>query len=215
LINVDYYQRQQGLVHTDALALQIVIIGAGGIGSWTALALTKMGCQKVTVFDGDEIEQANVGSQLYASTDIGQKKVDALSDRLLSLSELPIEVHPKHWDTGAIVADILISAVDSMEVRRRLYETHKGRDMWFVDGRMAGNEINIYAFNLSDQDKCAEYEMTLFTDEEADPIPCSERAVMYNTFVCGGLIASTVARIANGENVKFEVIVDLKNFTMF
>lgn len=213
---INYHSRQGGLVTPTQLSIPITIIGAGSIGSWTALALTKMGARQVSIWDHDTIEYQNVGSQVFGDSDIGQLKVDALASTILSLSPIGLfNRHTSQWNaTSPLVDDIIISAVDVMAVRKSLYETHKGKKIWFIDGRMAANEINLYAFKLDDIEKCKEYEDTLFTDEEAREIPCSERSVMYNAMTCGGLISSIVARIVNDQPVRFETIVDLRNMIM-
>jgi molybdopterin/thiamine biosynthesis adenylyltransferase len=215
VMNRNLYIRQAGLVELDALSLSIEIIGAGGIGSWTALALAKMGCQNVSIWDADIIEVHNAGSQVYNEKDAGKLKVDSLSEKVEDLSGISLSLNAYEWIGQDLpMAKVIISAVDSMEVRRKLYEAHKGNDQWFIDGRMAANEINLYAFKLNNLDMCSQYEKTLFSDDQARAVACSERAVIYNVITCGGLIASLIARIANNQEVPFERIVDLYNLTM-
>ena len=45
--------------------IPIHIIGIGGIGSWTAFILAKMGCQDINLYDFDEVEDHNIASQIY------------------------------------------------------------------------------------------------------------------------------------------------------
>jgi hypothetical protein len=80
---------------------------------------------------------------------------------------------------------------------------------------MAGNVINLYCTNMSEAQMCEEYAKTLFDDNEAEPIQCSARSVVYNTLVIGGLIGSLVAQISNGITPKFETEVDLLNLKMY
>lgn len=210
-----HYSRQMNLISPLNLRMPITVIGAGSIGSWTVLALSKMGASNVWVYDGDVVEDVNIGSQLYTDGDIDLMKVDALSSKMVLLANAYISTREFYWSPEETVSEgIIIAAVDNMTTRSELYMTHKGKDLWLIDGRMAANEINIYAFKLNDEARCSDYEDTLFSDEEAEVIGCSERSVMYNTFTCGGLIASLVARIVNNQPVKFETIVDLMNMTM-
>lgn len=209
--------RQTGLADPAKLTMRISIIGAGSIGSWTSLALLKLGCSNVSVWDRDYVEKHNAGSQIYTSADSGKSKVDALRERLNELTDSTIETNFAMWDATNDLKDsgIIISAVDSMAVRAELFGRFRGEGRWFIDGRMAGNVIVIYAFSLLDTQACTEYGKTLFSDEEADPTPCSERSVVYNTLVCGGLIGAIVAGIANGRKPKFETEVDLFNLKMY
>ncbi|KKK73235.1 hypothetical protein LCGC14_2895880, partial [marine sediment metagenome] len=79
------YSRQMGIVDPGKLDIPIAVVGAGGIGSWTTLALTRMGCNDITVIDFDKVEAHNVGSQIFTEDDIGKTKVEALADKISSL----------------------------------------------------------------------------------------------------------------------------------
>ena len=57
--------RQFDLIPEDVLGEPITIIGVGAIGSWTTLALAKMGFQNLTVFDDDKVSIENMNSQFY------------------------------------------------------------------------------------------------------------------------------------------------------
>lgn len=217
-INKEHFIRQRDLINAEKLDKKIIIIGAGGIGSWTALALLKMGCINVTVLDFDGIEEHNLGSQIYNTNDIGKEKVNALKDKLVPLVSQEPQILNKKWTPSFNLTkyDIVISAVDSITVRGEMFNNliknkFKG---YFIDGRMAANEINLYCINIEDKNHIALYKDTLFKPEEALPIPCSARAVIYNCFVISGLIADCVAQIVNKNVQKQEIIVDLMNLTM-
>ncbi len=227
------HSRQEGIVSQAQLdSVSLTMVGAGGIGSWSALALTKMGCKHLYVIDFDTIEEANLGSQLYTIGDIGRTKVEALIEYTRLFTDTPIDgmitrianIFLPTIQNDSTNMDIIISAVDSMEVRKDMFTRlilyrdlcleENRRKTYFIDGRMAGNEINLYCIDLDDAEAVAFYKTMLFDDREARNIPCSERAVVYNTFMVGGLIADHVAHIARGEVPPKEIIVDLFNYTM-
>lgn len=60
----------------------IYIIGCGGVGSWLApsinLLLFK---EKITLIDGDDLEEKNLNRQLFSESDIGRNKADALAEK--------------------------------------------------------------------------------------------------------------------------------------
>lgn len=60
----------------------IYIIGCGGVGSWLTpsiqLLLPK---DRLTLVDGDELEQKNLNRQLFSMADLGRNKAEALADR--------------------------------------------------------------------------------------------------------------------------------------
>src|SRR5690606_32227356 len=61
----------------------IAIIGCGGIGSSVAMLLAGAGVNKLTLVDGDVIEQSNLNRQLFwTKSDIDQPKVTTLHKRI-------------------------------------------------------------------------------------------------------------------------------------
>lgn len=217
-IDISFYTRQIGLIDPEKLTQKIAIIGAGGIGSWTTLALLKMGCQHISVFDFDKVEEHNIGSQLYGIGDIGKTKVQAVIDRLQSLTELLPTVIEKELTPENIAEtlsdfDIVISAVDSIDVRRDLYSHLPSSVKWFIDGRMAGNAIEIYTINNPTDMEF--YDTTLFKDTDSLPVACSASSVIYNTFVISGLIADIISQITNEKVPPKELVIDLTNFKIY
>lgn len=216
------YNRQLGLIHPDKLKMPILIVGAGSIGSWTALALSKLGCSNITIMDGDIIEEHNAGSQVYKASDSGEQKVSALIDKLNILTDQRVKAVPEHFDFDnkehldmIKQFPIVIAAVDNITVREKLYRLLKDTPVFYIDARMAGNALEIYTMNGKDANDHKLYEQTLFAEEDTLPVPCSERSVVYNVFIVGGLITDIVARYANAEVPPKEMVMDLYNFTLF
>jgi molybdopterin/thiamine biosynthesis adenylyltransferase len=217
MINSELYIRQTGIIDPEKLTQKILIIGAGSIGGWTALCLGKLGCQDITVMDFDDVEIHNAGSQIYKATDDKMPKVVALQERLRFLLEDPINVVRAKWHPEIDLKeyDIVIAAVDNITVRKEIFEHLQESDTLYIDGRMAAHAIEIYTTDMDDVPSMAFYESTLFAEEDALPIACSERSVVYNVFVVAGMIGDLVARHANGKELPRELIIDLENFTMF
>lgn len=210
------FNRQLGLIHPDKLTMPILIVGAGSIGSWATLALSKLGCSEITVMDTDVIEEHNAGAQIYKAADAGLKKVTVLEEKLRLLTDRPITVIAKHWKKGIkLDPTIIIAAVDNITVRKELFEAYRGQEKLYIDARMAGNALEIYSTYLNDEKSCKAYEDTLFDEKDTLPIACSERSVVYNVFICAGFIGDLVAKQANEETLPPELLVDLKNLTLF
>lgn len=61
----------------------VVVVGIGGVGSWTAEALARSGVARLTLVDMDHIAESNINRQIHAlSTTVGQAKVDAMKARI-------------------------------------------------------------------------------------------------------------------------------------
>jgi molybdopterin/thiamine biosynthesis adenylyltransferase len=66
---------------------QVVVAGAGGLGSAILSYLVVAGVGKIRVIDGDTVELSNLNRQiLHSDKDIGRKKVDSARDSLQSLN---------------------------------------------------------------------------------------------------------------------------------
>lgn len=218
----DIHNRQLGIIHPDKLRVPILIVGAGSIGSWTAYALSKLGCSDVNIIDGDIIEEHNAGSQVYKASDAGENKVIALINKLSVLTDGPVFGMDYHWDVNNKEHTellnrfpIVIAAVDNITVRKQLFETLQKKDGLYIDARMAGNALEIYTVRGKNEKDVEAYKNTLFEEGEENPVPCSERSVVYNVFIVAGLVADLVAKHANQQELPQELIMDLYNFTLF
>ncbi|WP_189469298.1 tRNA cyclic N6-threonylcarbamoyladenosine(37) synthase TcdA [Litchfieldella qijiaojingensis] len=60
----------------------VVVVGVGGVGSWTVEALARAGIGKLTLIDLDDVCVSNVNRQLHAlDGTIGRPKVEVLAER--------------------------------------------------------------------------------------------------------------------------------------
>ena len=66
---------------------RVILFGVGGVGSWCAETLVRSGIHHLTLVDSDVVVPSNINRQLMATTQtIGQPKVEALRERLLSIN---------------------------------------------------------------------------------------------------------------------------------
>lgn len=209
------FSRQTDLVDAEALETPITIIGCGGIGSFTALALAKMGCIHLTVYDDDLVEDQNIPNQLYRLSDVGQLKVERLADIIKSFTGVRIEPRPERVQ-GQRLQGIVVSGVDSMEGRRRIWDRSirfKAGVAAYIDARMGAEVSRLYTVRPADPDHVRFYERTLYSDEEALQLPCTAQAIVYTGFGIASLVAGQVKRVAMGEAYKREIIFDHKTLT--
>lgn len=78
----DVFARHEGVPGHNQEALsnaRIVIVGAGGLGSWVALALARSGARHLTLIDPDRFDRTNASRQLMFGADIGEPKAVALA----------------------------------------------------------------------------------------------------------------------------------------
>ncbi len=98
---------------------EIVLVGAGGIGSHTALALARTDLDKLTIYDPDAVERHNVDNQVYLPGDVRKAKVKALARYLrgLNYSQDRIILRRERVDESAVLRGIVIAAVDDLPAR--------------------------------------------------------------------------------------------------
>lgn len=76
----------RGRLSPDLTQQNLLIIGAGAIGSAVAEMLVRAGVTNMTVMDSDQMEAGNLVRHTLLSTDIGAKKATALAARLNAAS---------------------------------------------------------------------------------------------------------------------------------
>ena len=98
----------------------VVVLGCGGLGSWTACGLACAGVGSLVLIDDDRVELSNLNRQLlFTEADLGQLKVDAAARALAAHnSEIELIRIPRRMrepaDLATVVADVdlLISTAD-------------------------------------------------------------------------------------------------------
>ena len=216
-MNNDMYIRQASLVDKDVFNNSITIIGAGAVGSFTALALTKMGFSNITVYDNDKVEIHNIPNQFYPTGSIGSFKVDALKHMINSFHGVDITAIPDKWITNDIDTDIVISAVDNMHTRNRLFRAlNKNNNCTnlFVDARMGGNQLEVYTCNLNNNKDKQLYKSVLWSEDETSPIVCTEKAVIYNVLTIASWICNQIRLVLSDKEYKRALIMDLENMML-
>jgi tRNA A37 threonylcarbamoyladenosine dehydratase len=64
----------------------VVVVGLGGVGSWSVEALARSGVGQITLIDFDQIAESNINRQVHAMTEtLGMAKVEALKNRIHSI----------------------------------------------------------------------------------------------------------------------------------
>lgn len=92
--NIDVNRRFGGVrrLYGDAgltrlKASHVVVVGIGGVGSWTVEALARNAVGKITLVDLDNIAESNVNRQIHAlEGNFGKAKVTAMQERVLQIN---------------------------------------------------------------------------------------------------------------------------------
>ena len=121
------FRRSELLLGDEAMChigeKRVIIFGVGGVGSWCAESLVRSGIKHLTIVDSDRVCITNINRQLMAtSKTVGQVKVEALKERLLSinpsaeinaLQQIFTAETAESFDIGSY--DYIIDAIDSLK----------------------------------------------------------------------------------------------------
>ncbi|HEU5251730.1 MAG TPA: TOMM precursor leader peptide-binding protein [Solirubrobacterales bacterium] len=99
---------------------KVAVLGVGGLGGWSALALACTGIGEMWLIDGDRVEISNLNRQvLYAEADIGLLKVECAASRLRAFnSAVEITTEARRLESESDIAefiagsDVVIDAAD-------------------------------------------------------------------------------------------------------
>jgi tRNA A37 threonylcarbamoyladenosine dehydratase len=103
----------------------VVVVGIGGVGSWTAEALARSGVARLTLIDMDHIAESNVNRQIHALTStLGQSKIEAMRERIAQIHPSCVVdaiddfVSPDNWPALLPARpDALVDACDQVKAK--------------------------------------------------------------------------------------------------
>jgi len=211
------FMRQMGILPPMNMNVSVGLIGAGGIGAATAIALAKMGIKWLEVYDFDTIEDVNIPNQLLRVSDIGKPKVASLMSLIKQLSDTQGVMHRTKIEanTSLDFQHIYITTVDSIEARKEIWENIQAnvRCNWYLDARMGAELFQLYTIDMTNH---AWYARNLadLTDDNVPDEPCTAKATIYTAFFAAGHIAHAVKRILMNEEQPKLLQHDIKNMSL-
>ena len=105
------------------------IAGLGGLGSTVAVALARAGIGRLIIADFDKVEEDNLNRQQYFIDQIGQNKVDAMTENLQRINpNVKIEAHRVRLNVDNVPeifadADVIAECFDNAQAKQMIVET--------------------------------------------------------------------------------------------
>jgi len=175
--------------------------GLGGIGSWTALLLSRAGFN-IHAFDFDNVDDTNLGGQLYSSNTVNLSKSEAIT---MILNELApghnliahnVKLQFDKIEDSAIISPFVVTGFDNMAARKGMFEQwfekfNTNKKGFFIDGRMRAEGFQLYY--VSSIEDAERYAKTLFSDKDVPDEICSIKATSHVGAMIGSLITALVA----------------------
>ena len=129
------YQRQQDLdIYVN---YHVVLVGAGGVGTWFAHIATMAGLiNTLAVFDDDRIETHNLNRLPYPQEWTGRPKVEALKDHITRLRD-DVKIHIYNTKFDPVIADaekphVVVSTVDNPTAHEQVAQYAKDRVIKYI-----------------------------------------------------------------------------------
>jgi molybdopterin/thiamine biosynthesis adenylyltransferase len=185
--------------------MSIMLVGLGGIGSWTALMLSRLDPAMLVFVDNDSFEEVNLSGQFvmtehmglnktsiavrYAKLFSGYQKIACLSERFIP-GEYPCFKN-------------MICGLDSMAARKTCFERwlslHEGKHCFFIDGRLAAERLQVFCVRGDNPWSIEEYKKFLFRDADVPDAPCSYKQTSHFAALIAALITNRVTQFAGTE----------------
>lgn len=190
--------RQRDLIPAEELQqAKAIVIGVGAIGRQVAIQLSAVGVGRIKLIDFDAVGPENLAPQGFMEKDIGQPKVNAVTDICRAInSEINIAPTNARFNSLHFTGGVLFCCVDSIETRKRIFEATEKRFDLFVDGRMSAEFMRILT---AYDDKSKEfYKSELFPANEAHRGACTAKSTIYCANVAAGMMVAQFAKWLRG-----------------
>jgi len=143
----------------------VVVVGIGGVGSWSVEALARSGVRRLTLIDLDHVSESNINRQIHALDDtLGQSKAQAMRERIAMyhpscvVDAIEEFVTQDNWpmllNGGSDESDMrptgLIDACDQMRAKTSLAAWAMSNKVPFVTVGAAGGKRLAHAMEVAD-----------------------------------------------------------------
>ena len=196
--STERYSRQKDIVPAEKLAsCKVTVVGVGAVGRQVALQLAAIGISYLQLIDFDTVEESNLASQGYLENDLTRPKVQATADLCQQISQrLETQEVNGRFRKGMEVGNILFNCVDSIDIRRLIWNAVKDRVSFYCDSRMAAEVLRI--ITALDEASRTYYPKTLFRGEEAYQASCTAKTTIYCANIAAGLMLTQFTKYLRG-----------------
>lgn len=138
----------------------VLLLGLGGVGSYTAECLARSGVGELTLVDSDTVSPTNLNRQLEAlHSTLGQPKAEVVAARLGDINPC-LRLHPIHAAYDAAHRrdffpedcryDYVVDAIDLVSCKLDLAETALGRGIPLIMALGTGNKLDPTLLRVAD-----------------------------------------------------------------
>ncbi|WP_295950654.1 tRNA threonylcarbamoyladenosine dehydratase [Rhodoferax sp.] len=139
-------------------AAHVVVVGIGGVGSWTVEALARSGVGQLTLIDLDHVSESNINRQIHAlDSTVGQAKVLAMRDRIAHINPTCVVhciedfVEPGNWpQLLSLDIDAVVDACDQVKAKTAMAAWARQTHACFISVGAAGGKRHAHKVDIDD-----------------------------------------------------------------
>lgn len=137
---------------------KVVVLGVGGVGSFTVEALARTGIGTIILVDDDTVCLTNINRQIHATFNtISKPKVEVMKDRILSINpKCNVNVYQTFIneqnisDIIPLDTDYVVDAIDTVSSKLSIIQWCKNNNINIISCMGTGNKLDPTKFKISD-----------------------------------------------------------------
>ncbi|MBQ8044590.1 MAG: tRNA threonylcarbamoyladenosine dehydratase [Clostridia bacterium] len=159
---IDQFSRTKLLIGEDGIKKlkesAVAIFGIGGVGSYTAEALSRAGVGSLILVDKDEISITNINRQIHSTfKTVGRSKVEVMRDRILEINpEANVKIFNEFYlpENAEKMLDksysYIVDAVDTVTAKVDLVMKANEYNIPIISAMGAANKLDPTKFEVTD-----------------------------------------------------------------
>ena len=140
----------------------VVVVGIGGVGSWTAEALARSGVARLTLIDLDHVAESNINRQIHAlDATLGQAKVQAMRERIGQIHpDCRVDAVEAFVEPDTVQhllpedADAVVDACDQVSAKTAMAAWSRAHAARFITVGAAGGKRHAEKVDIADLSAC-------------------------------------------------------------
>lgn len=136
---------------------KVLVVGVGGVGSYTVESLVRCGIGSITIIDNDIIDITNLNRQIMTTTDnVGESKVEVLKNRIASINpECSVNAINAFLDENNIDSivndyDYVVDACDTVKTKVGLINICNKKNIKLISAMGTGNKMDPSKLEITD-----------------------------------------------------------------
>lgn len=199
--------RQRDIINPQKLkTTQATVIGVGAIGRQVAIQLASIGVGQISLIDFDSVGVENLAPQGFLPDDIGGAKVEIVGALLKRINpEINVVEMVQKFDPFSFSCGVLFCCVDSIDVRKQIFDKTKGKFDLFIDGRMSAEYMRILTCVANQDEHMHYYATQLFPQSEAYRGSCTAKSTIYCANIAAGIMVSQLSKWMRNIPLAYEI----------